>query len=214
MAEEKKKEEKKKIDYSKLLNSLYYIGITLGAAGIAFFGYLKLTDTELFIFSRIISCYTVCLAVVTVVLAYRFIRVFIENEKKFNYMIALQAVVASVALACAVNSMAEDINKSKVNDVVKINERTSIILCEVENKSGHTQIDVYCKRGRFAKKTGEIDEMMFSVKCIESGAYNCYSSDDGNTAVVECFYGIYGNGSILIPEYDTGMLTYVFDLNL
>ncbi|MDE5765406.1 MAG: hypothetical protein K2I00_10710 [Ruminococcus sp.] len=214
MAEEKSKEEKKKFDYSKLLDSLHYVGITSGVAGIAFFSYLKLTDTELFVFNRVMSCYTVCFAIITGVLAYRFVRVFIANEKKFNYVITLQAIVASVILACAVNSLAEDVNKSKINDVIEINENISVVLCEVENKSGHTRIDVYSRRGRFAKKTGEIDEMMFSVKCIESGAYNCYSPDDGNSAVVECFYGIYGNGNVLSPEYNTGMLTYVFDLNV
>lgn len=206
--------EKKKKDYSKLLNSLYFIGMTFAVAGIVFFGYLKLTDTELFIFSRVISCYTVCFAAVMAILVCRFIYVFVKNGRKFSYQIALQAVVAAVATLCSVNSTAEDINKSKVNNVVKINESTNVILCEVDCKTGHTRIDVYRERGRFAKKIGEIDEMPFSVKCIESGAYNCYASDGGDKVFVECSYGTYDNSEhMLVPEYDNGVLTYKFDLN-
>lgn len=207
-------EEKKKKDYSKLLNLLYCIGMTLAVAGIVFFGYLKLTDTELFIFNRVISCYTVCFAAVMAVLVCRFIYVFIKNGRKFSYQIALQAVAAAIVSVCAVNSTAEDISKSKVNDLVKLNESTSVILCEADGKTGHTRIDVYRRRGRFAKKIGEIDEMLFSVKCIESGAYNCYASDDGDKVIVECSYGTYGDGVyMLVPEYDSGVLTYTFELN-
>lgn len=197
----------------KMNDALYYIGITAAAAAFCFFGYMKLTDTELFIFDRIIGCYTICF---TAVLSFLVIRVMMiySKSKKFAYQTILMIIAAVVAAVCLINSIAEDSRKSKTKDVLNIVEGTDVFLCEDVEKSGHTRIDVYRVRNRLAKKIGEIDERYFSVRCVEEDTYTYNVSDDYSIININCHYGTYGNDMIsLNPAFDTGVMTFSFVLD-
>ncbi len=207
MSEEKKKG-------SKSYETFYYIIMTLAVAGFGFFGYMKLTDTEIYVFDRIIGCYTICFTAALIFLAVRIFTLFKKNGKKLSYQFWLMAVAGGITAACVINSIAEDFGKSKVKGILEINETTKVFLCESTQKNGHTQIDVYRVKGRLARKLGEIDETLFSVRCIEQDMYSYAVSGDESLLTVNCQYGVYGNGMYMLsPTYDTGTLSYTFKLD-
>lgn len=198
---------------AKAYEAFYYIVMTLAVIGFGFFGYMKLTDTELYIFDHIIGCYTICFTAALVFIAVRWLTLFRKNGKKFNYQLWLMTAACAVAAACFINSVCEDFGKSKVREVVKINATTDVFLCEPTEKDGSTRIDIYRIGGRLVRKLGEIDEKLFSVKCIQDGLYTCTVSDDGSMITVNCEYGVFGDGiHMLNPAYDTGNLSYTFKI--
>lgn len=207
MADDKKKSAKA----AKAYETFYYIFITLAVMGFGYFGYLKLTDTDIYFYDRVINCYTLCFAAAFVFLALRVLIVF-RKINKVSYQLGLMMVACGISGVCLINSVAEDFSRSKVRDIIEINEATDVLLCEVGKEN--TRIDVYRVRGRLAKKIGEIDETYFSVKCLEQGMYSCDVSADGSVITVNCNYGVYGNGIyMIIPAYDTGTLSFNFEIN-
>lgn len=207
MADEKKKG-------AKAYEFFYYTLMTLAVAAFGFFGYMKLTDTEIYVFDCIIGCYTICFTAALVFLVVRILTLLRKNGKQLSYQFWLMAAACGITAACFVNSIAEDIGKSKVKGVLEINETMNVFLCESTQKSGHTQIDVYRVKGRLACKLGEIDETLFSVKCIEQDMYSYAVSGDESLLTVSCQYGVYGNGMYMLSStYDTGTLSYTFKLD-
>lgn len=204
MADDKKK-------FAKAYDTFYYIFITLAAVGFGFFGYLKLTDTDIYFYDRVINCYTLCFTAAFVFLALRILIVFRRSGNKVSYQLWLMIAAALISGACLINSLAEDFSRSKIMDIIEIDENTDIFLCETGDEN--TQIDIYRVKDRMARKIGEIDETYFSVKCIEQGMYSYEISDDGTFITIYCNYGVYGNGIyMIVPAYDTGTLSYTFQI--
>lgn len=202
-------EEKKKSNAS---DAFYYIGITLAAAAFCFFGYMKLADIEIFIFNRIIGCYTICFTAVVVFLLIRIYTLY-SKTKHVNYQVVLMSIACFVGALCFINSIAEDFSKSKRKDKITVNETTMVYLCERVEKSGHTKIDVYRVRDRLVKKIGEIDEKPFSVRCVAEGAYDYFVGDNGDVITINCKYGKYYDERVALKsEYDKGYLSYTFAL--
>lgn len=203
-------DDKKKL---KANDVFYYIGITLAALAFCVFGYMKLADMEIFVFDRIIGCYTICFTAVT---AFMLVRIFTmySKTKKIDYQTWLMIVACVVSGACLINSVAEDFGKSKVKDGIKINEATMVYICESTQKNGHTKIDVYRVRDRMAKKLGEIDEKPFSVKCVADKKYTYDISENGDIITIHCNYGSYNDERVMLkPGYDQGVLSYPFALD-
>lgn len=197
----------------KAIAVIYYIAVTLAAAAFGFFGYMKLTDTELYLFNSVIGCYTICFGAVLGFTVIRFLTLLKKNGNKFNYPIALMLSAAGIAGACFVNSLAEDIGRSKVKDILEMDETTKIFLCEVSDKEDRSVIDVYRVRDRFVHKIGTIDERLFSVKCIEGDLYSYSFSEDKSLVTIQCQYGVYGDGLYMLnPSFDTGVLNYTFKI--
>lgn len=208
MAEEKKKSDKA----AKAYASFYYIFMTLAVMGFGYFGYLKLTDTDIYFYSRVINCYTLCFTAAFIFLALRIFIVFHKNGNKVSYQVWLLIISCMISCICLINSVAEDFSRSRITDTIEINEDTEVLLCETGDES--TRIDIYRVKGGFVKKIGEIDETYFSVKCIEQDLYTCDVSEDGSLITINCNYGVYGNGIYMIaPAYDTGTLSYTFQIN-
>ncbi len=206
MADDKKKG-------AKAYETFYYIAMTLAVAAFAFFGYMKLSDTEIFIFDRLIGCYTICFTVVLVFTVIRIITMY-RKKNKIDYQTGLMIASGVVAATCFINSFAEDCAKSKTKEIVEINETTNVFLCERIEDNGHTKIDVYRVRDRMAKKIGEIDEKPFSTRCVSEGTFKCETSDNGDIITITCNYGEYYDERVMLkPEYDKGYLTYSFALN-
>ena len=206
MADDKKKG-------TKTYEVFYYIFITLAAMAFCFFGYMKLTDTEIFIFNRIIGCYSICFTAVTTFLLIRIFTIY-KKTKKINYQLGLMILAGLVSVICLVNSVAEDCGKSKIKDEVEVNAAVKVYLCESTQKNGHTKIEVYRVRDRLAKKLGEIDEKPFAVRCVADQAYKCIVSDNQDIITINCNYGEYYDERVeLKKEYDKGYLSYSFALD-
>lgn len=203
MAEENRK---------KALDVLYYIGITLAAIAFCFFGYMKLADVELFLFNRIIGCYTICFVAVTFFLLVRIMGGY-KKLKKLDYQLWLMVISCVVSAACLINSVAEDSGKSKTKTEIVVNEATNVYLCESIQKNGHTKITVYRVRDRLVKKLGEIDEKPFTSRCIADNRCTWDISENGDIITIHCNYGKYVDERVeLKKEYDTGTLSYPFAL--
>lgn len=197
----------------KKSNALYYISITLAAFAFCFFGYMKLFDVEIFIFNRIIGCYTICFTAITAFLLIRIYAIY-KTTKKVNYQLWLMILSASVSGICLINSVAEDFGKSKTKIEIIVNEATNVYLCERNISDEHTKIEVYRVRDRLAKKLGEIDETPFAVRCIAGNKCKWDISEDGVTLNVHCEYGTYSDETVnLKPELDDGTLSYSFTIN-
>lgn len=131
------------------------------------------------------------------------------------------AIVSGIAVffcvVCLIIGVVRDISDTKIKGELNISEEESVILTETTVKNKYTEterthITVYLKgEGLTAKKLGEIDETMFTVKCIESGSYNCYYNSENETVTVICYHGGYGNG-IASLLYDEGSMTYNFPI--
>lgn len=197
----------------KAADIFYYIGITLAAIAFCFFGFMKLADIEIFVFNRIIGCYTICFTAVT---AFMLVRIFTmySKTKKIDYQTWLMIAACVVSGACLINSIAEDSNKSKVRAEIEVNAATKVFLCESTEKNGHTKIGVYRVRDRMAKKLGEIDEKPFSVRCVADKKYTYDISENGDIITVHCNYGSYNDERVALkPGYDQGVLSYPFALD-
>lgn len=206
MADDKKK-------FAKAYDAFYYIFITLAVIGFIYFGYMKVFDTEIYFYNRVINCYTLCFTAAFIFLALRILIVFRRSGNKVGYQLLLMIISCGISGVCLINSLAEDFSRSKIMDIIEINETTDVFLCENGDETS-TKIDIYRVRGRLAKKIGEIDETYFSVKCIEQDMYTYNISEDGSLLTVNCNYGVYGNGVyMIIPAYDTGTLTFTFEIN-
>ncbi|MBR6580046.1 MAG: hypothetical protein IKK66_01980 [Ruminococcus sp.] len=206
MADDKKKG-------AKAYETFYYIAMTIAVAAFAFFGYMKLSDTEIFIFDRLIGCYTICFTVVLVFTVIRIITMY-RKKNKIDYQTGLMIASGVVAATCFINSFAEDCAKSKTKDVLVVNEATNVFLCERIEDNGHTKIDVYRVRDRMAKKIGEIDERPFSTRCVAEDTYEYVVSDNGDIITITCEYGKYYDEKVALkPEYDKGYLTFSFALD-
>lgn len=203
-------EEKKK---SKAVDVFYYIGITAAAIAFCFFGYMKLADMEVFLFNRIIGCYTICFTAVTGFILVRIYAMY-KRTKKADYQLWLMIIAGVISVACLINSAAEDFGKSKIKEEIIVNEATSVYLCESTQKNGHTKIEVYRVRDRIAKKLGEIDEKPFSVRCVADKRFSSDVSENGDIITIHCEYGEYRDERVeLKPGYDKGVLSYPFALD-
>lgn len=203
-------DEKKK---SKAIDVFYYIGITAAAIAFCFFGYMKLADMEVFLFNRIIGCYTICFTAVTGFILVRIYAMY-KKTKKADYQLWLMIIAGVVSVACLINSTAEDFGKSKIKKEIIVNEATSVYLCESTQKNGHTKIEVYRVRDRIAKKLGEIDEKPFSVRCVADDKITDTISENGDIITIHCEYGEYRDERVeLKPAYDKGVLSYPFALD-
>ncbi|MDE7099056.1 MAG: hypothetical protein K2O60_07915, partial [Ruminococcus sp.] len=129
-----------------------------------------------------------------------------------------------ITFLCMVNNISKDVKASKVKDVLPVSDSSdiediSVVLCEVTEFNNmindySTHIDVYYVNGRIAEKIGFIDELYFSVECIKDGLYSYLIDKDNNTITIECSYGSFGDGVIMMnPEYATGEIRYIFKLN-
>ncbi len=205
MADEKKKG-------LKAIEVFYYIFITLAVLAFCIFGYMKLADMELLILDRLIGCYTICFTAVTVFMLVRILLMY-NKAKKIGYQMWLMIIACVVSGVCLINSVAEDSSKTKVKGIIKVNDATKVLLCEITQKNGHTKIDVYRVRDRMAKKLGEIDEKPFSVRCVAEKKYDHYLSDNQDIITIVCNYEKYYDEMVeLKPEYDKGYLEYSFAL--
>lgn len=194
----------------------YHFGMTLAVIGFGFFVYIKLTDTEFFMLNHIIHCYTICFAAALVFMLGRIGWVFSKSGKKFTYQLWLMSAAGVMIVACFVNNVAEDFGKSKTKKIIDIDETRKVILCEADIEYGHTRIDVYNVKGRFVKKAGEIDEKLFSVKCLAEEKYSYRLEDDNTAIIISCEYGTFGDADgniVLDPKYTDKTLSYRFELD-
>ena len=144
--------------------------------------------------------------------------VFVRTGKKMNYRLFLDISAVVITLFCLINSLATDMKASAAKDILRLGDKSSVMLCEsvlTDDNDAVTEvrIDVYAMNGRLCRKIGEIDETLFSVRCVETDSYRYYISEDGRQLTLECLYGTYGSGTYtLTPQADTGTLTYVFEI--
>ncbi|MCM1529050.1 MAG: hypothetical protein NC093_03540 [Alistipes sp.] len=203
---------------AKVMETFYFILMTLLVCGFGFFAYCKLTGSSIRLFGRLFGCYSLGFFAVLLLLIVRSVMVFIKTGKKMNYRLFLDISAVVITLFCLINCLATDIKASGTKDILKIGDKNRVMLCESvftdENDVvTEVRIDVYSINGRLCRKLGEIDETLFSVRCVETDSYRYYISDDGRQLTLECLYGAYGNGTYsLTPQADTGKLTYIFEI--
>ncbi len=203
---------------AKVMETFYFILMTLLVCGFGFFAYCKLTGTSLRLFGRLFGCYSMGFSAVFLFFAVRSVMVFVKTGKKMSYRLFLSLSAVLITLFCLINCLATDISSSGTKDILKLGEKNSVMLCEsvVTDDNGavtEVRIDVYGMNGRLCRKLGEIDETLFSVRCVETDSYRYYISEDGRQLTLECLYGTYGNGTYtLSPQADTGKLTYIFEI--
>lgn len=203
---------------AKVMETFYFILMTLLVCGFGFFGYCKLTDSYIRLFGRLFSCYSLGFFAVLLFFIVRSVMVFVKTGKKMNYRLFLNLSAAVITLFCMINSMAADIKSSGTMDILKLGDKSRVMLCESvftddDGSITEVRIDVYGMNGRICRKLGEIDETLFSVRCVETDSYRYYISEDGRQLTLECLYGAYGNGTyMLTPQADTGTLTYIFEI--
>lgn len=212
---------KKSFDWSEAASNSGYIIIVIA---LAFFCWLKLSDKYLYIFGNIVSCYTFAFITAFIILLRIVIKLIKKNNGNFDFMSGLLTAALFITFVCSINSAAGDAKNSKVKDVLKISEETqensgvSVVLCEVTEfnntiNADSTFINVYRVSGGIAKKIGVIDEMYFSVECIKEDMYTYFINADKSTITIECSYGFFGDGIIMMnPAYETGKIRYVFKL--
>ncbi len=203
---------------AKVTETFYFIFMTLLVCGFGLLVYCKLTDSSFRLFGRLFSCYSMGFSAVFLFFAVRSVTVFVKNGKKMNYRLFLDISAVVMTLFCLINCLAADINSSGTKDILKVGDKNRVMLCESvftdENGAvSEVRIDVYSMNGRLCRKLGEIDETLFSVRCVETDSYRYYISDDGRQLTLECLYGAYGNDTYsLTPQADTGKLTYIFEI--
>lgn len=202
----------------KVMETFYFILMTLLVVGFGFFGYCKLTDSSVRLFGRLFGCYSLGFFAGLLFLIVRSIMIFVKTGNKMSYRLFLNLSAVVITLFCVINSMATDIKSSGTKDILKLGDKSSVMLCEsvfTDDNDAVTEvrIDVYSMNGRICRKLGEIDETLFSVRCIETDSYRYYISEDGRQLTLECLYGTYGSGTYtLTPQADTGTLTYIFEI--
>lgn len=210
----------------RLSNFLYYFIRIAIALAVAFFGWLKLADRSIYIFNTVFGCYTFAFVCIFIVMLIYLLNYMKKNNGNFNFTSGFFIAVLSVILICMINSVAGDINNSKVKNILPIGTATeentdvpSVILCEVTKynnmiNENSTYIDVYRVKDRIAKKIGVIDEVYFSVECVKNDMYTYFINTENNTITIECSYGIFGDGIVMMnPAYETGKIQYVFKLD-
>ncbi|MBP3379898.1 MAG: hypothetical protein J6K77_03425 [Ruminococcus sp.] len=203
---------------AKVMETFYFIFMTLLVLGFGFFAYCKLTDSSLRLFGRLFGCYSLGFFAVLLFFIVRSVMVFVRTGKKMNYRLFLDISAVVITLFCLINSLATDMKASAAKDILRLGDKSSVMLCEsvlTDDNDAVTEvrIDVYAMNGRLCRKIGEIDETLFSVRCVETDSYRYYISEDGRQLTLECLYGTYGSGTYtLTPQADTGTLTYVFEI--
>lgn len=212
----------KRFEWSDNARKLGYILIVVM---FAFFCWLKIADRSLYIFGAVFNCYTFAFVGAFVVLLVQVINLLKKNEGGFDFMSGLLLSALIITFICTVTNAATDVKNSKVSDVLKISEDSesgsslSVVLCEVTEfnnviNADSTYINVYRVSGGIAKKIGVIDEVYFSVECIKEDMYTYFVSSDKSTITIECTYGFFGDGVIMMnPAYESGKIRYVFKLD-
>lgn len=203
---------------AKVLETFYYIFMTILVCGFGFFCYCKLTDSSVRIFGRLFGCYSLGFFAVLLFFIVRSVMVFLRTGKKMNYRLFLDLSAVVITLFCFINCLATDMKSSGTKDILRLGEKSRAMLCETvftDDDGAITEIciDVYSMNGRICRKIGEIDETLFSVRCVETDSYRYYISEDGRQLTLECLYGTYGSDTYeLTSQADTGSLTYIFEI--
>lgn len=208
----------------KLKFSFYNISYIIIIVVFALFGLLKISGKSLYIFGVVFECYTFAFVSAFIILVVKFCNYLKKNDGNFDFKSGLLSASIIITFLCMINNISKDVKASKVKDVLPVSDSSdiediSVVLCEVTEFNNmindySTHIDVYYVNGRIAEKIGFIDELYFSVECIKDGLYSYLIDKDNNTITIECSYGSFGDGVIMMnPEYATGEIRYIFKLN-
>ncbi len=201
-----------------LNNFLHCISMITIVGVLAIFGCLKLSDSSLYIFDIIIDCYTFGFISAFIILSIKLVFHLKKDEWEFHFNSEILAGALGIVLVCMINGIAEDIKSSKVKDILPIDERIRIVLCEVTEHNNmidddSSYINVFKVNNNIARKLGVIDEVYFSVKCVEENMYNYFFDAESKTVTIECSYGWFGDGVVMMnPDCETGKIQYVFNL--
>lgn len=207
---------KKKTDPNEVF---YYILLVLAVIGLAYFTYLRLNDLSLYFMGSIFCSYTVGFFGAFLFLGIRISALLTRTKGKYNLQLWALTIAAVLVFACGLSSFTIDVRRSKLIDVLTIDEETTVLLSEYTEHDKLTDadrvyLDVYKLSGKtVSKKLGQIDETYFAVRCVETDSYTYTVGEDG-VFTLDCQYGSYGGGLfVLAPYADTGHLTYDFKLN-
>ncbi|MDE5937330.1 MAG: hypothetical protein K2G83_08000 [Ruminococcus sp.] len=202
----------------RLNNFMHCVSVTAIVGVLAVFGCLKLSDSSLYIFDIIIDCYTFGFISAFIILSIKLVLHLKKDEWEFHFNSEMLAGALGIVLVCMINGIAEDAKASKVKDILPIDKRIKIVLCEVTEHNNmidadSSYINVFKVNNNIARKLGVIDEVYFSVKCVEEDMYTYFFDAESGTVTIECSYGWFGDGTVMMnPDYETGKIRYVFKL--
>lgn len=201
------------------LNNFLQCASRIAVVGVlAVFGCLKLSDSSLYMFNTIIDCYTFGFISAFIILLIKLVLHLKRDEWKFHFNSEMLAGALGVVLVCMINSVAEDAKASKVRDILPVDERIRIVLCEVTEynnmmNADSSYINVFKVNNNVARKLGVIDEVYFSAKCVEEDMYTYFIDSESGTVTIECSYGWFGDGIVMMnPDYETGKIQYIFSI--
>lgn len=201
-----------------LNNFLHCVSVITIVGVLAVFGCLKLSDSSIYVFGIIIDCYTFGFISAFIILSAKLVFHLKKDEWKFHFNSEMLAGALGIVLVCMINGIAEDAKASKVKDILPVDERTKIVLCEVTEHNNmidddSSYINVFKVNNNIARKLGIIDEVYFSVKCVEEDMYIYFFDAESETVTIECSYGCFGDGIVMMnPDCETGKIQYVFKL--